>query len=118
MPNPPDWPPEFDALQAAPQHHTLLLENEFVRVLDTRIPPGQTVPPHTHQWPSTVYFISSSHFVRRDAQGNVVVDSRTIGSIPEETALWSAPLPLHTLENVGTTELRTIAVELKIHSRS
>ena len=34
------WPDELDALVAAPQHHTLLFENEFVRVLDTRIAPG------------------------------------------------------------------------------
>ena len=38
------WPDEFDALNAAPQHHALLFENEFLRMLDTRIPAGQTVP--------------------------------------------------------------------------
>ena len=49
-----DWPDELDALNAAPHHHTLLFENEFVRVLDTRVPPGETVPLHTHHWPSAL----------------------------------------------------------------
>ena len=116
MPNRQDWPEELDALQAAPQHHTLLFENEAVRVLDTRIPPGQTVPLHTHRWPSAVYFLSWSDFVRRDSEGAVVVDTRTTGKIPQGSAQWSGPLPLHTLENVGESELRTINFELKTPS--
>lgn len=113
MSNQPDWPDELDALSAAPQHHTLLLENEFVRVLDTRVLPGRTVPLHTHRWPSALYILSWSDFVRRDAQGRVVVDSRLLGTRPQGNALWSGPLPPHTLENVGESELRAISVELK-----
>lgn len=117
MPNQPDWPDELDALNAAPQYHVLLFENEFVRVLDTRVPPGQTVPLHTHRWPSALYIRSWSDFVRRDAEGLTVVDSRTIAKVSEESALWSGPLSPHTLENVGNLELRAISVELKNPSR-
>jgi hypothetical protein len=117
MPNRPPsqlpWPPELDAPTAAPHHHTLLFENDFVRVLDTRVPPGQTVPLHTHQWPSALYILSWSDFIRRDAEGLIIVDSRTIPKVPEQSALWSAALPPHTLENVGNSELRAISVELK-----
>lgn len=113
MPTQPLWPEELDALTAAPHHHTLLLENEFVRVLDTRVPPGETVPLHTHQWPSALYILTWSNFIRRNAEGAVVVDSRTIASNPQESALWSDPLPPHTLENIGDVELRVISVELK-----
>lgn len=38
---------DLDALTAAPQNHRLLFENETVRVLDTFVRPGQTVPLHT-----------------------------------------------------------------------
>jgi hypothetical protein len=113
MPNQPDWPEELDALNAAPHHHALLFENEFVRVLDTRVPPGETVPLHTHRWPSALYLHSWSDFIRRDADGLTIVDSRTIAKVPPESALWSGPLPPHTLENVGNSELRAISVELK-----
>jgi hypothetical protein len=35
------WPADLDALRAAPGQHRLLLENERVRILDTRIAPGE-----------------------------------------------------------------------------
>lgn len=108
-----DWPDELDALIAAPRHHTLLLENDFVRVLDTRVQPGQTVPLHTRQWPSTLYIVTWSDFVRRDAQGRVLVDSRIAERPAPHSAVWSGPLPPHTLENVGESDLRAISVELK-----
>lgn len=107
------WPEELDALIAAPKHHVVLLENESVRVLDTRVRPGETVPLHTHRWPSALYFMSWSDFVRRDAEGKVVADSRAGGKFPEGSAVWSGPLAPHTLENVGATELRAISVEVK-----
>lgn len=108
------WPDELDALNAAPKYHVLLFENEAVRVLDTRVPPGQTVSLHTHRWPSVFYILSWSDFVRRDGEAAIVVNSRiTRKKIPQGSALWSEPLPPHTLENVGESELRAISVELK-----
>jgi hypothetical protein len=43
-----------------------------------------------------------------------MLDSRTISPIAAGTALWTAPLAPHTLENVGDSELHVIAVELKL----
>jgi quercetin dioxygenase-like cupin family protein len=103
----------LDALVAAPRHHVLLFENESVRVLDTVAAPGETVPLHTHRWPAALYVISTSHFVRRDGDGSLVVDSRSRPMAPEGSALWVGPLGPHTVENVGETELRVISVELK-----
>jgi hypothetical protein len=107
------WQDALDALQAAPEHHTLLFENESVRVLDTHVPPGQTVPLHTHRWPAALYIRSWSHFVRRDGEGAILLDSRLDGRPAEGVAVWSGPLPPHTLENIGESELRVISVELK-----
>jgi hypothetical protein len=108
------WPASLDALSAAPGHHTLLLENDRVRVLETVIPPGDVVPVHTHCWPSVLYVLSWSEFIRCDADGTVVLDSRTTGSggSPPSVA-WSEALPPHSLENVGTAEIRVISVEIK-----
>ncbi len=44
---PEQWPDELDALIAAPQHHKLLLENEFVRVLDAVTPRRDNGRTHT-----------------------------------------------------------------------
>ena len=78
-----EWPDALDAVMAAPAHHTVLLENEHVRVLEARVEAGDTVPLHTHRWPGVQYFLSLSSFVRRDAEGAVVVDSCAL-SLPEE----------------------------------
>ena len=104
----------MDALIAAPGQHRLILENDPVRVLETLVQPGETVPFHTHCWPSTMVVISGSDFVRRDADGNVTLDSRAAGiTLESGQALWSGPLPLHTFENVGETLVHVINVEIK-----
>jgi len=108
------WPASLDALSAAPRHHTLLLENDRVRVLETRIPPGELVPLHTHRWPSVLHVLSWSDFIRRDASGAVLLDSRTAGRGGSPPSVgWSEALPPHSLENVGAAEIRVISVELK-----
>ncbi|MCU0253048.1 MAG: glyoxalase superfamily protein [Acidobacteria bacterium] len=105
----------LDALVAAPEHHEVLFENDQVRVLDTRIRPGEATPVHTHGWPSVLYVVSFSDFVRCDADGNALLDSRTLASAPAAgTALWSGPLGPHSARNVGERELRVIAIELKM----
>ena len=108
------WPDSLDAPIAAPRHHTLLFENARVRVLDTRIAPGVTVPVHAHRWSSVLYVLGWGEFVRRDGNGNVLVDTRTVGPVSEPpTVLWAAPFPPHSLENVGQSEIHIISVELK-----
>jgi hypothetical protein len=116
VPSMQDWQSidSLDALIAAPDHHKLLFENERVRVLFTSIPAGDKVPVHTHRWPSVLYIQSWGEFVRCDENGKVLLDSRTAEAFktPSEV-LWSQPLPPHTLENVGSTSIDIIAVELK-----
>jgi quercetin dioxygenase-like cupin family protein len=104
----------LDAMLTSPDHHEVLLENDHVRVLDTRLEPGERTPVHSHRWPSSLYVLSWSDFIRRDEDGNVLVDSRTWDTHPAPgEALWSAPLVPHWVENVGDRPLRIIAVELK-----
>jgi hypothetical protein len=112
------WSEELDALNAAWEHHTLLLENERVRVIMTHIPAGQKTQVHTHRWPSVITFLQWSDFVRRDANDCEMLDTRTLAAQPEpQTAVWSLPFAPHSVENVGNTELRTISVELKEERR-
>jgi quercetin dioxygenase-like cupin family protein len=104
----------LDAMSAAPDHHRVLLENENVRVLDTQLGPGEQTPIHAHEWPAALYVISWSDFVRYDPEGRVLVDSKAMSVSPSPgQAIWSAPLPPHFVRNVGGSDLRIIAVELK-----
>jgi hypothetical protein len=111
---PEKWPDELDALIAAPRHHKLLLENESVRVLDANIPPGEMTAIHTHNFAASHIVISWSDFIRYDSEGNVLLDSRSLGkTISAHAALWSEPLGPHSLKNVGLNNLHIISVEIK-----
>jgi hypothetical protein len=108
------WPDSLDALMAAPRYHKLLMEDERVRVIHTRVPAGETVPLHTHRWPSVLVILSWSECVRRDQEGEVTYDARNDAAPPLlDSASWYPPLPPHTLENIGTREISTINVEMK-----
>jgi quercetin dioxygenase-like cupin family protein len=108
------WPDSLDALIAAPDHHDLLLENERVRVLRVHIAPGQLVPVHTHRWPSVIHVLCASDFIRRDGEGNLLLDTRNVkSSVPAPTLVWCEPLPPHSVENVGDFNIELLSVELK-----
>jgi hypothetical protein len=110
------WPRPacLDALAAAPLYHQVVLENSLVRILDTRVPPGATVPLHTHQCPSVLHVLSWSDCVRRDACGNVDFDTRSeTPAVLQQAVTWCEPLAPHSLENVGCNELHIIMIEVK-----
>lgn len=108
------WRDSLDALVAAADYHRLLFENERVRVLEVRIGPGQLVPVHTHRWPSAVYVMRASDFIRRDGDGKLLFDSRTAGPPPATpTVQWTGALPPHSVENIGKSEILLITTELK-----
>jgi hypothetical protein len=110
------YPESLDAVIAAPRHHRLILENDRVRVLDTRIPPGDIVPVHTHRWPGVYHTVQFSHFLRRDGEGTLLFDSREVppASRPQSgQGAFLENLPPHSVENVGDVEIHLISVELK-----
>ena len=103
----------LDAMAAAPDHHAILFENDQVRILDTRVSPGERTPVHAHEWGAALYILSWSDFIRRDEHGTMLVDSRERSSPAASAALWIDPLPPHSVENVGMADLHIIAVEVK-----
>ncbi len=104
----------LDAMCAAAGHHRVLLENDEVRVLDTRVAPGERTPVHTHQWPAALYVLSWSEFVRYDEEGKVMLDSRTLPGRPQPgSGTWIGAIGPHSVANVGEADLHIIAVEVK-----
>lgn len=103
-----------DAVAAAGNHHQVKLENERVRALEAVIKPGETVPLHTHRWPSVQYVVEISELVVRDMNGSVITDTRlnTVRLKPGDL-LWGKPRGLHTVESVGHQTARVISVEIK-----
>jgi quercetin dioxygenase-like cupin family protein len=101
-------------MEAAADHHTVLLENERVRVLDSLVRPGEQTPIHTHRWPAVLQIIAISDFTRHDSEGNIIFDSRLSDTrvTPGQT-VWSGPLAPHFVKNIGEHDIRVISIEIK-----
>jgi mannose-6-phosphate isomerase-like protein (cupin superfamily) len=109
----------LDAVTASPDHHKVLFENDHVRVLDTHIGPGERTAVHVHSFPSVAYYLAAGDIVRYDADGTVEIDTRALGIHIEPGAVtWVEPSAPHSVENVGTHEIRAITVELKRYDRA
>ena len=104
---------ELDCIAADPDHHTVLFENDEVRVIETRIAPGELTPLHTHLAPTVMYVLSGSHFIRRDEHAETMVDTRATPDFVLPRVSYSTGTPRHTIENTGEDELRVVGVELK-----
>lgn len=109
------YPDDYDGPVAAPEHHKVVFENDRIRIMEFRVPPGDIVPAHTHRWQSINYVVSLSDFLSYDTGGNVTFDSRTahFQAKEGETFCLSAYPMLHSVENIGQGEIHGISVELK-----
>jgi hypothetical protein len=109
-----EWPVSLDAMTAAPDHHEVLLENDRVRVLDSLVKVGDATPVHTHRWPAVLQIIGVSDFVRFDAEGNEIFDSRGFRSrVRDRSDNMVGALAPHFVKNIGNSDLRVISIELK-----
>ena len=61
-----------------------------------------------------MYVVSGSHFIRRDENGETMLDTRLDPEFVLPKVLFSESTPKHTLENTGANDLVVIGVELKI----
>ena len=95
-----------DALAANPSTIRLKLENEKVRVLEATLPPGHKEQIHSHP-ASIIYVISGGKFRSHSADGKVSESVLKDGDV-----IYRDPLT-HWAENIGTTTIHLILVELK-----
>lgn len=89
-----------------PEHHTVLLDNEHVRVLDVRIPPGSTSGRHSHP-KSVVYQLTETRVRMSGPDGS----GREMELKPGQIT-WT-PGGEHIVENIGPNDDWGIIVELK-----
>jgi quercetin dioxygenase-like cupin family protein len=96
----------LDPVRVAPDSHKIAFENRFVRVLEVRVPPGSIEPRHRHPHGLSVYLASQDTRITIDGQAPQV-GHREAGSFA-----WSDAV-IHTVQNVGTTEMHVLRIELK-----
>lgn len=105
-----------DELEAAPRNRllgtSLWFENDHVRVFEVRLEPGERGPFHVHD---ATYFwtvVEPGRGLQRFADGTFVVREYGLGDTKYLAHTPDDPL-IHDLENVGSTTLRFVTVELK-----
>lgn len=98
---------QIDAVTASPAQFRVVLENEHVRVIEYEIAPGQRDPWHTH--PPKVSYIIAGGALRIHLQNGESFE------VTEETGAthWAEALGVHSAENIGTTPVRVLIVEVK-----
>lgn len=106
---------QYLPLTAAPEYHRAILENDAVRVLDVRIPPGDTVPAHQHDLPSIFITLSPADLVFRNLSGETVGSvRRTREPTPNPEVRWQDPASApRIVSNIDTVEFHALRVELK-----
>jgi hypothetical protein len=125
-----DFPPGFDALQAAPKSHKLLFENALVRVLEVDLPkPGENVSMHHHRWPSLVIDWDTgggNPHIRYLRKGQPIREIPATNA-PAHSGTWDihwmAPEPMHSIEVVGwpkdaaahASDPPELRIEIKVH---
>ena len=103
-------PPDEDAFEVSPQYYTVRFENDQVRVLEYRLPPGEKEAMHSHP-PGVVHYLSDTTFLTTLPDGTV-----SEGSVKKGDVQWRE-FTRHAAENIGTTEAHILAIELKTATR-
>ena len=95
-----------DVAKVGVDSHNVLLDNDQVRVLKVDLKPGQKVPMHSHPH-NVAYYLS-------DAKVRITLpDGKSQErDIKAGTSSWSEATS-HAVENIGSTELQEIQIELK-----
>jgi hypothetical protein len=113
-----------DAVTAAPYSHRVLFEDEHVRVLDIRLPPGASEPVHIHALPSVIFgetggdggakFLYTEY---RWMNGEFIkVSQNEIEPTAGSRSVWTGPEGPHAITNIGPVGVQFTRVEIKPES--
>ncbi len=97
----------LDSLVVCKDTQTLIFENQFVRAIQEKVLPGVAQPKHRHRRGVLVPLADADIESVDDPGGQPVQRQLKFGS-----AGWREPV-VHSVRNVGKTELLNIRIELK-----
>ena len=102
--------PATDAVKIHDPNMTVVLENQYVRVLSVRVPPGEKEPWHTHTWPAVVVYFHLPPSQRLLPDGKKIPRAEL-----KELQVTYDPdsQPVHSVENLGKEWYQAYRVELK-----
>ncbi len=98
---------EIDIIKTTPDKARILLENEYVRVVEYSLKPGEKDSTHTHP-PKTAYVISGGT-LRVYPENEKPFDAEEVKGVAE----WADKRGKHYVENIGTTTVTILLTEIK-----
>ena len=102
--------PDTDAVNIHDPNMTVVLENQYVRVLSVRIAPGEKETWHTHTWPAVVVYFRLPPS-RRWTNDGKFTDRGELNHL--QVTFDPHSQPLHSVENMGKAPYQAYRVELK-----
>ena len=99
-------PTNEDPVRLSAQYYKVPVDNNYVRVLEYRLKPGQKEQLHSHAC-GVVYNLTAAKMKVTSADGTITESESTAGAV-----VWRDPTT-HAIENIGTTDARAIAIEIK-----
>ena len=98
---------EIDFVSPSPDQAKILLENEYVRIIEYSLKPGEKDNPHTHP-PKTSYVISGG-MLRVYPENEEPFDAEEVTGATE----WADKRGKHYVENIGKTTVTILLTEIK-----
>jgi quercetin dioxygenase-like cupin family protein len=100
------WAQSLDPLVADPQHYTLEVENQWVRVIRERMAPNEKMPMHQHPGPGSVIVFLTDRHNRLISPDGVSQELRNRAG----DLMWSAP-STHRSENLNNAAFEAVQIE-------
>lgn len=107
------WDPALDAVIAAPKNHSVIYEDDDIRVLSVTVQPGEVEVPHHHRWPSVIVYDHPVKSENRDARGKVLPRKASAGGREWPPVIRVPPEAAHSVRNLDTVPLHLIRIEFK-----
>jgi len=98
---------EIDFVRSSPDQTKILLENEYVRIIEYSLKPGEKDNTHTHP-PKTSYVISGG-MLRIYPENEKPFDAEEVIGAAE----WADKVGKHYVENIGKTTVTILLTEIK-----
>lgn len=113
------WEESLDALKAAPENHSVVFEDDKVRVLAVSLEAGKSEPIHTHKWKSIMWISQpivpcKIYNYKREGGGPfVITDSILIPEMPVNKGQLIDPEGPTSIENLSNANGLAYRVEFK-----
>ena len=113
------WPDSLDAMNAAPENHQLVYEDDNVRVLAVMLNGNKSEPIHTHKWKSIMWIAKPitpckiNNYQKANNGKLVKSDSLLIKEMPINLGQLIAPEAPTSITNLSTENGVAYRVEFK-----